>query len=422
MPLSTAALTQLKKLAALRQSVAAEQAVKAQQLQDYNRAMRDVRYNEQIPLDEWLKRQTEPQQEFEEGGEVQAAFGVYPRQRATPSSSETKQGMTDAVEALSKFIIPQDVLDVGLYAVPFGGKVAKLGIGATLAGTGGDAQAGVLLPALQRLKEVVPEVLSKLKRGATREDIYDEYGTIPITKRSADLFDYMPSPTESIKLRDLPETARAVPLSDVLDFPQLYTARPDVKDMTVILGPRGGSPLLNIERGRYSNAVPGGILPRSGAPETTAGLEAIWLHEPPTQVSNLHSRWGIPNTYNILEHELNHALQARGRASGSSLYEAGKEVPWRNRLHEITASLGAQNIPPEKLIRHLDTVLPLKGIDPHTLQTMRPAAIGGERSRHAARSFFNRLAPEEVEQAYKFMLKRAKGGLTRIKECACHAR
>lgn len=85
---------------------------------------------------------------YAKGGEVdmeKAAFGIYPRQRATPSSEETKRaaGVT-LPELVRDYLLPQDAVDVGLgLAMGPGGKLArKAGAALIAGGAAGEAEAG----------------------------------------------------------------------------------------------------------------------------------------------------------------------------------------------------------------------------------------------------------------------------------------
>ena len=83
---------------------------------------------------------------FAKGGEVdesKAAFGIYPKQRATPSSKETKAAMADAAQFAAEMMIPQTAMDAGLMLIP-GGKIARKAGAALIAADASDAEAGAL--------------------------------------------------------------------------------------------------------------------------------------------------------------------------------------------------------------------------------------------------------------------------------------
>jgi hypothetical protein len=105
-----------------------------------------------------LNEKSNQQELFAEGGEIdlssddlnKPAFGFYRKQRATPSSPETKAAMDATIKEAAKFIIPQDVVDLALLPVAAGKVGAKTAL-ALLAATGSsDADAGFLKKLLMR--------------------------------------------------------------------------------------------------------------------------------------------------------------------------------------------------------------------------------------------------------------------------------
>ncbi len=85
-----------------------------------------------------------------------AAFGIYPKQRATPSSEETKKAVKQASQVGVDLLLPQDAVDVGMMLVP-GGKIArKAGAALIAGGASTDTEAGVM-------KEVLKKLLKKEK-------------------------------------------------------------------------------------------------------------------------------------------------------------------------------------------------------------------------------------------------------------------
>lgn len=78
---------------------------------------------------------------FDSGG---AAFGIYPRQRATPSSAATREMMAkDFPEFAYEMLVPQDAVDVGLMMLPMGGALRKAGAAVMAGGASMDAEAGL---------------------------------------------------------------------------------------------------------------------------------------------------------------------------------------------------------------------------------------------------------------------------------------
>lgn len=82
---------------------------------------------------------------YRKGGEVEgggAAFGIYPKQRATPSGEEVKRVMRETVpEAIQSLLVPSDVLDVAMMVAPWG-KVGKLAAAGLTAMSPMEAEAG----------------------------------------------------------------------------------------------------------------------------------------------------------------------------------------------------------------------------------------------------------------------------------------
>ena len=80
-----------------------------------------------------------------------AAFGIYPKQRATPSSEETKKAVKQASQVGVDLLLPQDAVDVGMMLVP-GGKIArKAGAALIAGGASTDTEAGVMKEVLKKL-------------------------------------------------------------------------------------------------------------------------------------------------------------------------------------------------------------------------------------------------------------------------------
>jgi hypothetical protein len=128
-----------------------------------------------------------------EGG---AAFGIYPRQRATPSSEETKKRAKQAAEIGAELVFPQDAVDVGMMLVP-GGKIArKVGAALIAGGASTDADAGVL-KILKKATAKEPSLPLNLPRAPakTREEIR------PVAQRMAEQMTgefVRPNPKKSI--------------------------------------------------------------------------------------------------------------------------------------------------------------------------------------------------------------------------------
>jgi hypothetical protein len=72
----------------------------------------------------------------------------YRKQRATPSSKETKARVAEAAEFAADMVIPQTPFDAGLMLIP-GGKIARKAGAALMAFDAGDAEAGPLTKLLK---------------------------------------------------------------------------------------------------------------------------------------------------------------------------------------------------------------------------------------------------------------------------------
>lgn len=75
----------------------------------------------------------------------------YRKQRATPSSKETKARVNEAAQFAADMVIPQTPFDAGLMLIP-GGKIARKAGAALMALDAGDAEAGPLTKLLKALK------------------------------------------------------------------------------------------------------------------------------------------------------------------------------------------------------------------------------------------------------------------------------
>ena len=103
MTLSTSALSALKKLAATREALVAENAIKAESLGAYRASMRDKLYADQIPFEEWLAKQPPKETGFAEGGYVNnesAAFGVYPQMKPRRAHQDREAAKDAPLSAL----------------------------------------------------------------------------------------------------------------------------------------------------------------------------------------------------------------------------------------------------------------------------------------------------------------------------------
>ena len=269
------------------------------------------------------------------------------------------------------YIVPQSPAEVGLMMAtgPLG-KMAKTA-GATLAATtySPDAEAG-LVPMLARqgtkLSASASKKLSELldlfdKAKVGRKQVYEETGGIPLTTRKQDVLSVIPD-GEFIKqppnLEFMDRMHANLPYATTADKlyrnPTLFSGFPELKKTPVVLAPKEHVPLSNTT---LTSEDSRGIYRFSD--DKLGGLQSIWLRETPSSKQQLSSHWkDIDGEYSLFEHELFHPLQSLGRMSTDYSASLTSPLPWKSRLDEVVASIGAQrNTSPEKLIEQLDTVL-----------------------------------------------------------------
>ena len=124
-------------------------------------------------IDEIINGIDEPQG-YAEGGSVsaleedtKAAFGIYPKQRAKPSSKETKAAAAEAAQFAAEMLIPQSAFDAGLMLIP-GGKVARKAGAALIALDAGDAKAGGLSSLMKLLSKEAPAQAKSIREALGR--------------------------------------------------------------------------------------------------------------------------------------------------------------------------------------------------------------------------------------------------------------
>jgi hypothetical protein len=91
----------------------------------------------------------------------------YRKQRATPSSKETKAAMADAAQFAAEMLIPQTPMDAGLMLIP-GGKIARKAGAALIALDAGDAQAGGLSSLMKLLSKEAPAQAKSIREALNR--------------------------------------------------------------------------------------------------------------------------------------------------------------------------------------------------------------------------------------------------------------
>lgn len=316
---------------------------------------------------------------------VPGALSIIAEQLPKWWNDPGSEGLKGTVETM----IPQDAIDLGLMVAGGpGGKLArKAGVALMGAGASTDAQAGNIIPAvLTGMKKFLPELMVDLRKGASRSELMQKYGMFPLTHNAVDVVEHLPTPGSA---RVLDKTllarmsdpafsnpqARAISLGELLNHPELYAKVPDLKGLTVAQL-RG---LRTAAAGEYSLKSPGSLLPKSGRHEPGAdtGLEMIVTGANPFERHPITPHFadvtplsGLERgDYSLLDHEVNHALQARARGSVT-------DGPWETRLHEVNASLGAQDIPTDTLIQQLDEVFPLGDFQGFNAQKFEAPNIG----------------------------------------------
>jgi len=316
---------------------------------------------------------------------VPGALSIIAEQLPKWWNDPGSEGLKGTVETM----IPQDAVDLGLMVAGGpGGKLArKAGVALMGAGASTDAEAGNIIPAvLTGMKKFLPELMVDLRKGASRSELMQKYGMFPLTHNAVDVVEHLPTPGSA---RVLDKTllarmsdpafsnpqARAISLGELLNHPELYAKVPDLKGLTVAQL-RG---LRTAAAGEYSLKSPGSLLPKSGRHEPGAdtGLEMIVTGANPFERHPITPHFadvtplsGLERgDYSLLDHEVNHALQARARGSVT-------DGPWETRLHEVNASLGAQDIPTDTLIQQLDEVFPLGDFQGFNAQKFEAPNIG----------------------------------------------
>jgi hypothetical protein len=93
---------------------------------------------------------------YAKGGEVEDTLDTfvaprYRKQRATPSSKETKAAAAEAAQFAAEMLVPQSAFDAGLMLIP-GGKIARKAGAALIALDASDAEAGPLAKLLKAIK------------------------------------------------------------------------------------------------------------------------------------------------------------------------------------------------------------------------------------------------------------------------------
>ena len=292
----------------------------------------------------------------------------------------------------------------------------------------GEAE-GALLFGKQISKELNKNLAAKMAReGATQREIYKATGLVAPMNYSFAVAEPMGihgrgrilSPEDAARNAGvlsrynqvLPTAVRA---GDIMDFPEFFARVPKAKNTPVILNKAPSD--LGF---RSSDQAVGYFTPH----EKPFSKGHIWLEEDP-RTTYRFDNWNrhgsgsdISNRYNLLEHEMTHALQ-----SAEKYPQSWKDAPWEKRIDEITASIGGmadENMMPgalDTIKRLLGEYYPdiksryVKSI-PNLPAKARPLSNA---SNKAELDYFNSLD----EQGIRDVMNMKRGGLVQMKECNC---
>ena len=107
----------------------------------------------------------------------------YRKQRAKPSSKETKAAAAEAAQFAAEMLIPQSAFDAGLMLIP-GGKIARKAGAALIALDAGDVEAGPLTKLLKAIKGS-DEVANTVKEHKMLQGLYRGYAGENVPAKTA---------------------------------------------------------------------------------------------------------------------------------------------------------------------------------------------------------------------------------------------
>lgn len=357
-----------------------------------------------------------------------AAFGHFPQVHHRRARND-REAAREMPLTVAKALMPQDAVDAGL--MMFGGPLGKAGrkLGAALiaGGAATDAEAGNIIPAvLTGMRKHLPQLMEDLRNGASRIELFQKYGLFPVTRSVTDVVEHLPTPANAQnidqalnawKLRgeSAQGRARVTALDDLLEHEELYSKVPDLRSMTV--AQLAGMP--KDTAGAYLRATRGNVLPRSGRAGPAEGLEMVLTGPDPFRTTNLDTFFQYQDDfkplftgqYNTLDHEVNHALQARAKGSADL-----DDVDWSQQIHEIAASLGAQDVPTKRIIEQLDTLEPLADMRRQYPRFEAPRT-GTTPEVVRAQSYLH--SQPDVRKLIRDAQGFSRGGLAQLKECTC---
>jgi len=226
----------------------------------------------------------------------------YRKQRATPSSKETKARVAKAAEFAADMVIPQTPFDVALTLLPFGkpGKALAAGI---LAGSPAEAQAGNMSALLKLVAKEAPEQFQSIRNALLRTYHSGLEHSVVGSTRIGGPSEVMQGSTSSVipnKL-DIKAARKNIDKSPLIDFhthpSQMesirdFQVRPSDTDLKYWMGQYGSS---------YTPEIPNEVRLMVGTPankgERTTGAYNFFATDKPAQTLN-------PKTYEAAKYEL----------------------------------------------------------------------------------------------------------------------
>ena len=241
------------------------------------------------------------------GGDVEDTLDTfvaprYRKQRATPSSKETKAKVAKASEFVADMVIPQTAFDVALTVLPFGkpGKALAAGI---LAGSPAEAQAGNMSALLKLVAKEAPEQFQSIRNALLRTYHSGlEHSVVGSTRTGgpSEVIQGTISSATPNKL-DLKAARKNIDKSPLIDFhthpsqtasSSEFKVRPSDTDLKYWMGQYGSS---------YTPEIPNEVRLMVGTPankgERTTGAYNFFATDKPAQTLN-------PKTYEAAKYEL----------------------------------------------------------------------------------------------------------------------
>lgn len=281
-----------------------------------------------------------------------------------------------------------------------------------LAGSLAAQRGAMLIPIkLTADKVKIPSIMKDMRAGLGRQELFEKYGAFPLTDSADDIVTHMQIPPEARLTPTATQGYSASTLSENIAHPALYSAVPDLADLAVLrkTGPRGAT---SENPGLYFGRTTGRLLPPTGYDTPGArGVEAIALEAGPHTTHSIKSLWNdlgpsspwsdLPKGQGrLLDHEVNHALAAR--ANGSMTDPATTD--WHNRLHEISATIGSQDVPTPRIIEQYDELIPLANMRRAELQRFDTPMIGSPADKQRALGVLRGQSDEVVSDELRKLI------------------